>query len=138
MAASSAVLGTHTHVPTADECILPDGTAFQCDVGMTGPYESIIGRRIDRVLETTLTGLPTEFDVATKTCASAARSSTSTPQPARQPPWNACASPKPTCRDCNLHRPNPGRRSRPAMRGPVPLNDLVGHTELSLLVLRGA
>jgi metallophosphoesterase (TIGR00282 family) len=62
----SAVLGTHTHVPTADECILPGGTAFQCDVGMTGPFESIIGRRIDRVLETTLTGLPTEFDVATK------------------------------------------------------------------------
>jgi calcineurin-like phosphoesterase len=61
----TAVLGTHTHVPTADECILPAGTAFQCDVGMTGPYESIIGRRIDRVMETTLTGLPTEFDVAT-------------------------------------------------------------------------
>ncbi len=61
----SAVLGTHTHVPTADECILPEGTAFQCDVGMTGPFESIIGRRIDRVLETTLTGIPTEFDVAT-------------------------------------------------------------------------
>jgi hypothetical protein len=61
----TAVLGTHTHVPTADECILPGGTAFQCDVGMTGPYESIIGRRIDRVMETTLTGLPTEFDVAT-------------------------------------------------------------------------
>jgi metallophosphoesterase (TIGR00282 family) len=62
---ATAVLGTHTHVPTADECILPSGTAFQCDVGMTGPFESIIGRRIDRVLETTLTGLPTEFDVAT-------------------------------------------------------------------------
>jgi metallophosphoesterase (TIGR00282 family) len=62
----SAVLGTHTHVPTADECVLPEGTAFQCDVGMTGPFESIIGRRIDRVLETTLTGLPTEFDVATE------------------------------------------------------------------------
>jgi hypothetical protein len=60
----TAVLGTHTHVPTADECILPGGTAFQCDVGMTGPYESIIGRRIDRVMETALTGLPTEFDVA--------------------------------------------------------------------------
>ena len=51
----SAVLGTHTHVPTADECILPKGTAFQCDVGMTGPYESILGRQIDRVLTTTLT-----------------------------------------------------------------------------------
>jgi metallophosphoesterase (TIGR00282 family) len=61
----TAVLGTHTHVPTADECIFPNGTAFQCDVGMTGPFESIIGRRIDRVLATTLTGRPTEFDVAT-------------------------------------------------------------------------
>ncbi len=61
----TAVLGTHTHVPTADECIFPGGTAFQCDVGMTGPFESIIGRRIDRVLETTLTARPTEFDVAT-------------------------------------------------------------------------
>jgi metallophosphoesterase (TIGR00282 family) len=62
----SALLGTHTHVPTADERVLPGGTAFQCDVGMTGPHESIIGRRIDRVLETTLTGLPTPFDVATE------------------------------------------------------------------------
>jgi metallophosphoesterase (TIGR00282 family) len=61
----SAVLGTHTHVPTADECILPGGTAFQCDVGMTGPFDSIIGRRIDRVLETRLTANPTAFDVAT-------------------------------------------------------------------------
>jgi metallophosphoesterase (TIGR00282 family) len=61
----SAVLGTHTHVPTADECILPRGTAFQCDVGMTGPYESILGRRIERVMETTLTFNPTAFDVAT-------------------------------------------------------------------------
>jgi 2',3'-cyclic-nucleotide 2'-phosphodiesterase len=61
----TAVLGTHTHVPTADECVLPKGTAFQCDVGMTGPYESIIGRRIDRVLESTLTSLPLPFDVAT-------------------------------------------------------------------------
>lgn len=60
----TAVLGTHTHVPTADECILPGGTAFQCDIGMTGPYESIIGRRIDRVLETTITFMPTKFDVA--------------------------------------------------------------------------
>ncbi len=60
----SAVLGTHTHVPTADEEILPGGTAFQCDLGMTGPHESIIGRRIDRVLETTLTFYPTQFQVA--------------------------------------------------------------------------
>ena len=60
----SAVLGTHTHVPTADEQLIPPGTAFQCDVGMTGPYDSILGRRIDRVLETTVTFLPTPFDVA--------------------------------------------------------------------------
>jgi len=60
----SAVLGTHTHVPTADEQILPGGTAFQCDVGMTGPHESILGRRIDRVLETTRTFRPTHFEVA--------------------------------------------------------------------------
>lgn len=60
----SAVLGTHTHVPTADETILSGGTAFQCDVGMTGPYDSILGRRIDRVLKTTITFEPTHFDVA--------------------------------------------------------------------------
>ena len=61
----TAVLGTHTHVPTADACVFPGGTAFQCDVGMTGPYESILGRRIDRVLETTRTFRPLSFDVAT-------------------------------------------------------------------------
>lgn len=60
----SAVLGTHTHVPTADERILPGGTAFQCDVGMTGPHDSILGRRVDRVLEATLTFNPTHFEVA--------------------------------------------------------------------------
>lgn len=62
----SAVLGTHTHVPTADECVLPGGTAFQCDIGMTGPHESILGRRIDRVVKTTITFNPTPFDVATE------------------------------------------------------------------------
>ncbi len=62
----TAVLGTHTHVATADESILPKGTAFQCDVGMTGPYESILGRRIDRVMETTRTFRPTRFDVASR------------------------------------------------------------------------
>ncbi len=61
----SAVLGTHTHVPTADEDILPNGTALQCDVGMTGPHDSILGRRVDRVMETTLTFNPTHFEVAT-------------------------------------------------------------------------
>src|SRR5262249_11011384 len=61
----SAVLGTHTHVPTADEQVLPGGTAFISDVGMTGPYDSILGRRIDRVLPTTLSFVPRPFDVAT-------------------------------------------------------------------------
>ena len=60
----SAVLGTHTHVPTADEQVLPGGTAFQCDVGMTGPHDSILGRRTDRVLETTRSFRPTHFEVA--------------------------------------------------------------------------
>ncbi|HEY8504893.1 MAG TPA: TIGR00282 family metallophosphoesterase, partial [Gemmataceae bacterium] len=60
----SAVIGTHTHVPTADEQVLPGGTAFICDVGMTGPYRSILGRRIDRVLPTTITFVPSSFDVA--------------------------------------------------------------------------
>ncbi len=62
----TAVLGTHTHVPTADEQILPGGTAFQCDIGMTGPHEGILGRRVDRVLETTITFRPTHFEVATR------------------------------------------------------------------------
>ncbi|HWY87078.1 MAG TPA: TIGR00282 family metallophosphoesterase, partial [Gemmataceae bacterium] len=60
----AAVLGTHTHVQTADEQILPGGTAFITDVGMTGPYDSVLGRRIDRVLHTTMTFVPTQFDVA--------------------------------------------------------------------------
>jgi metallophosphoesterase (TIGR00282 family) len=62
----SAVLGTHTHVATADEQILPRGTAFQCDVGMTGPHDSILGREIHQVMETTLTFRPTIFHVAEK------------------------------------------------------------------------
>ena len=61
----SAVLGTHTHVATADEQILKHGTAFQTDVGMTGPHDSILGRRYDRVLSATLTCVPAHFDVAT-------------------------------------------------------------------------
>ncbi len=61
----SAVLGTHTHVPTADEQILPGGTAFISDVGMTGPYDSILGRRVDRVLYTTITFIPSSYEVGT-------------------------------------------------------------------------
>jgi len=60
----SAVVGTHTHVPTADERILPQGTAFQTDVGMTGPYESIIGMRTDKVLIRFLKQTHAPFEVA--------------------------------------------------------------------------
>lgn len=62
----SSVLGTHTHVATADEQILPNGTAFQCDIGMTGAYRSILGREIQPVLKTTLTFDPNTFHVATE------------------------------------------------------------------------
>lgn len=60
----SACLGTHTHVTTADEQIFPGGTGFQCDVGMTGAYESILGREIEPVIGTSLTFEPFAFDVA--------------------------------------------------------------------------
>lgn len=60
----TAVLGTHTHVPTADERILPNGTAFQTDVGMSGPYDSIIGVEKDMVLHKFLTGMPGKFEAA--------------------------------------------------------------------------
>ena len=60
----SAVLGTHTHVPTADERVLPHGTALLTDVGMTGPYESVIGMRVDKVLKRFLLQTPSSFEVA--------------------------------------------------------------------------
>lgn len=60
----SCVFGTHTHVPTADECVLPKGTAYITDVGMTGPSESIIGMRPADIIERFLTGLPKRFEVA--------------------------------------------------------------------------
>ncbi len=60
----SAVLGTHTHIQTADERILPEGTAYLTDAGMTGPYDSVIGRRVEDVLERFLTHVPLKFEVA--------------------------------------------------------------------------
>jgi metallophosphoesterase (TIGR00282 family) len=60
----SAVIGTHTHIPTADERILPNGTALQNDAGMTGPYESVIGMRVDKVLKRFLLQTPSSFEVA--------------------------------------------------------------------------
>jgi len=62
----SAVVGTHTHIQTADEKILPKGCAYITDVGMTGPYASVIGRRVEDVLKRFLTSIPTRFEVATE------------------------------------------------------------------------
>lgn len=60
----TAVLGTHTHIPTADERLLPGGTAYQTDVGMSGPYDSVIGVDKDLVLHRFRTGLPGKFEAA--------------------------------------------------------------------------
>jgi 2',3'-cyclic-nucleotide 2'-phosphodiesterase len=60
----TAVLGTHTHVPTADERLLLHGTAYQTDVGMSGPYDSVIGVEKDLVLHRFLTGMPGKFEPA--------------------------------------------------------------------------
>jgi hypothetical protein len=61
---ASIVFGTHTHIPTADACVLDKGTAFICDVGMTGPYDSILGRRKDRVLKFLTSAMPQKFEMA--------------------------------------------------------------------------
>lgn len=60
----TAVLGTHTHVPTADEHVLPKGTAYQTDVGMTGPYDSVIGVVKENILQRFLTNMPGRFEAA--------------------------------------------------------------------------
>jgi hypothetical protein len=60
----TAVLGTHTHIPTADERILHNGTAFQTDVGMSGPYDSVIGVETELVLHKFLTAMPGKFEAA--------------------------------------------------------------------------
>ncbi len=60
----TAVVGTHTHVPTADARVLRGGTAFITDLGMCGPYDGIIGRNAEAVLRHLTTGLPTQYDVA--------------------------------------------------------------------------
>jgi metallophosphoesterase (TIGR00282 family) len=62
----TAVVGTHTHVQTADERILPGGTAYITDLGMTGPYDSVLGRDRDRVIKSLVTGMPHPYDVATR------------------------------------------------------------------------
>jgi 2',3'-cyclic-nucleotide 2'-phosphodiesterase len=61
---ATAVLGTHTHIPTADQRVLPGGTAYQTDVGMSGPYDSVIGVEKDIVLQRFLTGLSGKFEAA--------------------------------------------------------------------------
>ena len=61
----TAVVGTHTHVQTADERILPKGTAYLTDVGMTGPHDSVIGVEIEPALGRFLNGMPSRFETAT-------------------------------------------------------------------------
>jgi metallophosphoesterase (TIGR00282 family) len=61
----AAVLGTHTHIPTADFRVLPMGTAYMTDVGMTGPFTSVLGRSVEVVIERFLDGMPRKFPVAT-------------------------------------------------------------------------
>jgi 2',3'-cyclic-nucleotide 2'-phosphodiesterase len=61
----TAVVGTHTHVPTADERVLSKGTAYITDVGMTGPYDSVIGVKKEMIMERFLTSMPTRFEPAT-------------------------------------------------------------------------
>jgi hypothetical protein len=60
----SAVVGTHTHVPTCDHRVLPNGTAYCTDLGMTGPYESVIGVEKDAVIHRFITGMPSRFETA--------------------------------------------------------------------------
>lgn len=60
----SAVFGTHTHIQTADERILPDGTAYITDLGMTGPYDSVIGQVKEKIINRFVTGMPARFEVA--------------------------------------------------------------------------
>jgi len=60
----TAVLGTHTHVPTADERLLEHGTAYQTDVGMSGPFDSVIGVEKEMVVQRFLTGMPGKFEAA--------------------------------------------------------------------------
>ena len=60
----SAIVGTHTHVQTADEKILPNGTAFICDAGMTGPFDGVIGRKKEQILTRFITQMPTRFEMA--------------------------------------------------------------------------
>jgi len=60
----SAVIGTHTHVQTADEQIFPGGTAFLCDAGFTGPHDSVIGREIEPIVQRFITNMPQRFEVA--------------------------------------------------------------------------
>jgi metallophosphoesterase (TIGR00282 family) len=61
----TALVGTHTHVPTADERILPNGTAYITDVGMTGPYDGVIGVKKELVVGKFLNGMPVRFEAAT-------------------------------------------------------------------------
>ena len=64
----SAVVGTHTHVPTADTRILPGGTAYVTDLGMVGPRDSVLGVEVAPIIQHFLTRMPARFDVAEGPC----------------------------------------------------------------------
>jgi metallophosphoesterase (TIGR00282 family) len=61
----TAVVGTHTHIPTADEQVMPGGTAYITDVGMTGPYDSVIGVQKEMIIARFLNNMPARFEAAT-------------------------------------------------------------------------
>jgi metallophosphoesterase (TIGR00282 family) len=61
----TALVGTHTHIPTADECVMPGGTAYITDVGMTGPYDSVIGVQKEMIIARFLNNMPARFEAAT-------------------------------------------------------------------------
>jgi calcineurin-like phosphoesterase len=62
----TGMFGTHTHVQTSDETLLPNGTAYITDLGMTGPKDSVIGRDVEPVIQKFITGMPQKFDVSKK------------------------------------------------------------------------
>ena len=90
----SAVIGTHTHVQTADEQIFPGGTAFLCDAGMCGPVNSILGRAIDPIMNRFISNLPASFPVAGGEATGRAVRITRVDEPGPSSPATAEAEPK--------------------------------------------
>jgi len=109
----TAIVGTHTHIPTADEIVLPKGTAYITDVGMTGPYDSVIGVRKELVLERFLSGMP----------AFPKRGSSRYVAPRRHPDCHGVCGASifldQTGRVCRLQSRGRSRRNERPYRGPI-------------------